>query len=204
MGIANLLSLPQLERDGFTIKYQTNSDWIITSPQGKEIVLKKDTGRCDRFPYLDVRGYSQGQDDVAMVQTVRENYEGYTKREVEKAIQARKAQMNMGNMSDADFKDMVSKSTSVKNIPVSLVDITNAHALFGPKTLPAVQGNTVRKKPLRVDTEYVEIPRDFYRLHHFVTLTADIMFVNGIPFLVTLSRKIRLVTVEHVPSCTAK
>ena len=36
-----------------------------------------------------------------------------------------------------------------------------------------------------------------------MTLTADVMFVNGVPFLVTLSRKIRLFTVEFLPSHTA-
>ena len=51
--------------------------------------------------------------------------------------------------------------------------------------------------------EETSIPRYFYGLHKFVTLTADVMFVNGIPFLVTLSRKIRLFTVEFLPSRTA-
>ena len=30
------------------------------------------------------------------------------------------------------------------------------------------------------------------------------MFVNGLPFLTTMSRDIRFGTAEHVPSCTAK
>jgi hypothetical protein len=40
-------------------------------------------------------------------------------------------------------------------------------------------------------------------LHHFVTLTADIMYVNGVAFLNTLSRKISLQTVEHIQSRSA-
>ena len=35
-----------------------------------------------------------------------------------------------------------------------------------------------------------------------MTLTADVVFVNGVPFLVTLSRRIRLRTAEYVPSRT--
>ena len=31
-----------------------------------------------------------------------------------------------------------------------------------------------------------------------MTLTADVMFVNGIPFLTTLSRLIKLKTVKHI------
>ena len=52
--------------------------------------------------------------------------------------------------------------------------------------------------------EIINILNDFYRLHHFVLLTADVMFVNGVPFLVTLFRKIGLRTTEHIQTCTAK
>jgi hypothetical protein len=58
----------------------------------------------------------------------------------------------------------------------------------------------VRKKPERVQGDKLMIPKDFYKLHHFVTLTADIMYVNGVAFLTTLSRKISLRTVEHIQS----
>ena len=44
-----------------------------------------------------------------------------------------------------------------------------------------------RQKSERVDPEYIGIPRDFYELHKFDTLTADVMFVNGIDFLTTFS-----------------
>ena len=48
-----------------------------------------------------------------------------------------------------------------------------------------------------------EIPRDFYRLNKFVTLTADVIFVCGIPFLVTYSRSIKFTTTEYIPTRTA-
>ena len=48
-----------------------------------------------------------------------------------------------------------------------------------------------------------EIPRDFYRLNKFVTLTADVMFVCGLPFLVTFSQNIKMTTVEFIPTRTA-
>jgi hypothetical protein len=41
-------------------------------------------------------------------------------------------------------------------------------------------------------------------LHKYVTIVADIMFINGLPFLVTLSRGISLVTIKFLPSRTAK
>ena len=49
----------------------------------------------------------------------------------------------------------------------------------------------------------MKIPREFYCLHKCVTLAEDFMFVNSIPFLVTFSKKITLITVDNVPNRTA-
>jgi hypothetical protein len=98
---------------------------------------------------------------------------------------------------------MVSIQTGVTNIPVSHTDITNACTIFGPN-LPNIRGKTVRHKPEKVITELIDIPDDYHRLHHFVILTADVMFANGLPFLVTLSCDIQMHTAEYLPSRTAK
>ena len=50
----------------------------------------------------------------------------------------------------------------------------------------------------------MSIPLDFYRLHKKLTLTADVMFVGGLPFLVTFTRKLKFRTAEFVPNRTAK
>ncbi len=52
--------------------------------------------------------------------------------------------------------------------------------------------------------DYVAIPRGIVVRNQIVTMAADVFFVDGIAFLVTLSRKIRFVTAEHVPVRTAK
>ena len=73
---------------------------------------------------------------------------------------------------------MVGKNcTALKNIPVTSTDITNVHTIFGPH-LSGVQGKTARKKPERVETEEFYVTRYFYGVHKFLTLTADVMFVN--------------------------
>ena len=69
---------------------------------------------------------------------------------------------------------------------------------------PGLRGKTTRKKTEHVRVDYVEIPRDLVDMHKYVTLVADVMFVNGLPFLVTSSRGISLVTIEYLPSRTAK
>ena len=53
------------------------------------------------------------------------------------------------------------------------------------------EGETVRQRPEQIEPEYLGIPREFYRLHHVVTLTADVIFVNGLAFFTVLGRDIR-------------
>ena len=55
---------------------------------------------------------------VALVQTVRGNYEGYTKKEVLKAKEERRAQAMMGNPSKKDYKTMVSNNL-IPECPIS-------------------------------------------------------------------------------------
>ena len=54
-GMANLLSVPMLEADGYTIATHTEGDWIVTSPEGTKITFKRDTGVCRGMPYIDLR-----------------------------------------------------------------------------------------------------------------------------------------------------
>ena len=63
---------------------------------------------------------------------------------------------------------------------------------------------TMRHRPYRLETELILIPRDFYLIHKFQTLTEYVKFVNGIEFITTFSSNIILLTSQHVPSCTAK
>ena len=69
--------------------------------------------------------------------------------------------------------------------------ITHARAIFAPNC-PGLRGKTVRVKPERVEIDVVAIPRDFYELNKFVTLVGDVVFVDGLPFILALSNYSRL------------
>ena len=130
---------------------------------------------------------------------MRRNFEGWTKREIKEATLARILQSRTGNMSDTKLKHMVSVN-GLRNSPVRPEHVTNASRIFGPN-VAALEGKTVRRPSPRVHTDGgITIPDDFHRLNHFVTLVADIFFVNGVAFLMTQSRKIKMYTVEHTPS----
>ena len=54
-----------------------------------------------------------------------------------------------------------------------------------------------------MEPAYVSIPAKIVELNKHVVLVADVMFVNGLPFFITLSRKIQFVTIQYVPRRTA-
>ena len=107
----------------------------------------------------------------------------------------------VGHLPDEKFKQLVS-SKSLKNCRVKVNDIKNARAIFGPY-LPGLGGRETRRKPGRVEPVYIGIPRELHERQKNINLTADVIFVDGLAFLVTFSRKIILFTADHPLSCKA-
>jgi hypothetical protein len=73
----------------------------------------------------------------------------------------------------------------------------NSNKIFGPD-LATLKGKTVRMTHPPVVTDYVQIPNEIVSLNRNITLVIDIMFVNGLPFVVSISRKIKFTTVEYL------
>ncbi len=72
------------------------------------------------------------------------------------------------------------------------------------KIYGGVRGKTVRRKPDRAREDgIITIPRNLSQIRS-VRLAADVMFANGAPFMVTISRKIRLQIAEHLSTCTTE
>ena len=126
---------------------------------------------------------------------LRKQFEGYTKQEVEKAKLAHELQVMVDHYSDRGYKDILSNKL-LPNCLITTHDITNTRYMLGPD-LTVVKVKAVRNKPSRVYTEeYVTNTEDLYKLHKFVTLTADFMFVNGDKSVITSARKLNSVTIE--------
>ena len=82
----------------------------------------------------------------------------------------------------------------IQNFPITASDVTNSHIMFG-KNLSGTRVKTVWQKPDRVVMDYVAVTNDFIKLHKFVTLVADVMFVNCELFLITMPHVINFVTI---------
>ena len=51
--------------------------------------------------------------------------------------------------------------------------------------------------------DYVQISRDVIQTNKYVTLTADVKYVNNLPFVITYGREIGLIMAEFMPNQTA-
>jgi hypothetical protein len=95
--------------------------------------------------------------------------------------------------STADLLHIV-KENLLKNCPVTTDDIIVAEDILG--TNVSLQGKQVRCGGQHVIIEQRDVPRTIMDQYRNVTLCIDIMFVNKIPFLVTISRGIKFGTAE--------
>ncbi len=132
------------------------------------------------------------------VNTVRANFDGFSRKQVEGATTARCLMGMVATPSPCNFEGMV-RLNMLKDCPVTNDDIKNANKIFGTD-LATIRGKTVRRRPKRVIMDYVNIPRLLVDTNQRETLAADVMFVNLVPFLVSVSQNINLITIEHAPS----
>ena len=84
-----------------------------------------------------------------LVNTVEDNKEGFTAREIRDAEAERVAYEMVGRPSEADFKSMV-RLNLLKNLPVTSKAIRNAYKIFGPD-VPALKRHTVRRAAPRAE-----------------------------------------------------
>ena len=81
--------------------------------------------------------------------------------------------------------------------PVNRRDVLRAKQIFGPD-VGALKGKTVRRQPPRVTVDEVTLPPPIQQHYQDITLACDIMYVNKIPFLMSISRHIRFGTAQHI------
>ena len=56
----------------------------------------------------------------------------------------------------------------------------------------------MRRKPPSVVTDYVEIPREILESRKDLEVLTEIMFINKLPFLVSISRRLEFSTIEYI------
>ena len=97
-----------------------------------------------------------------------------------------------------DFKNIL-RSNLIQNCPVNMQDVMNCEAIYGPDVY-MLKGTSTRSKPLLIVSDYVEIPKELKAQHKYVELCADVMYIQGITFLVMVSKRLKFITIERLKS----
>lgn len=103
-----------------------------------------------------------------------------------------------GHPREATYKREVCWSSNSSLLWESILteqDVTNAQKILGP-SLQCTRGIWTRGRSNVVRPDYIYIPADLKSMNKYVTVAADVMFVLGLPFLVTLLRRVRYVTIQ--------
>ena len=104
----------------------------------------------------------------------------------------------LGLPSERDFENMVCLNMIV-NYNVTFDNVNNNKLIFGPD-ITSLKGKSARGKPASVVTDYVEIPRDILELSKELEVSTDIMFINKILFMMSISQGLRFTMLVYISS----
>ena len=186
--IANIISMSEAERKGHLISYT----------KGCLKLQNRSNGKMTSFHVTPdgLYAFQVPKSGVSLVQTVSENGSFYTPRQIAQAKMARDLHKMVGRPSKTDFVGIV-KNNLLRHCPITAQDISVAENIYG-QDIGTLQGKTTRTKPPRVITDFVCVPEDIIKTHQEIVLSVDIMMVDKVMFMVTLSHDIQFTTVTHL------
>ena len=127
------------------------------------------------------------------IDTIEKSKQRFSKRDRDRAETVRRFQHVAGHPSNNTLM-YAAATNSIKNSPITRRDITLALDMLG-KSEYAVRGKTTGTQSEAVTEQLVEVPRTIINHYRNVELSADVLHVNKIPFLATLSRHIHYTTI---------
>ena len=196
-GIANILSLSRVKtKYWITFDSDENNEFIVHKPDGSTRNFKESS--CGLYYHdtsMEVTGVAET--GTVLVTTVADNASNYTHADYSHALLAHKTQQIIGQPSIRDYIRYV-ENNLIPNCPVTRRDIITAEHIFRPD-VGSLTGKTMRKRPIGVGLyDHTPIPSGIMEQYHDVILVVDILYVNKLPFIATISRYICFGTVEFL------
>ena len=136
--------------------------------------------------YEDAHNFLKIQDETKRL---------YTLRQYRRALKAWKLLHAAGHPHPDDLVKLV-QTNQIVNCPVRTADFKAAQTILG-QDVGSLKGKTTRKKSVPVVEQVVAIPKEL-TLKGKVELCLDIVYVNKIPFLTTVSKELQYCTCKRI------
>ena len=96
------------------------------------------------------------------------------------------------------FVDLLKRNV-ISNCPVTPADVEAVEHIFRPD-IGLLKGKTTRRNPPIVEYPVARVPTNILKRYRKVTLCVDIMYVNRVAMLVSISRNIKFGTIKAIPN----
>ena len=126
----------------------------------------------------------------------------FTRREIKRGRRSWRLSDTLVFSSDTDLK-WIYQSNPIRNNPVIPEDADIPYYIWG-KNVKSMVGKGTKKLTKHVDDHKFKIPRELEKLKKSVLIIIDILFVNEIPFFLSLSRQIYFTGLSHLPDRSKK
>ena len=189
-GIANILSLSKVkEKYLVTFDSDQNNQFIVHRNDGTQRVFQQSPRGLYFLDTSLAPHPTAGTNGTVLITTVADKANSFSNADYAQAVLARKIQKIIGQRTTRAFIYFI-ENNLLPNCPVNRRDVLRAELIFGPN-IGALKGKIVRRQPPRVQVDEVTVPPTVQQHCQDVTLACDIMYVNKIPFLMSISRHIR-------------
>jgi hypothetical protein len=138
---------------------------------------------------------TQENHTVLAIAAVEANKSKHTERDCSRAQLARKIQNLICRLELKDFTRYFD-GNSLPNCPMQRQDAINADAMFG-RDIESLKGKITRQQLQAVLSAVANnLPKEIMEHCCNIMLCVDIVFVNPVPFFVSISKRIRFVTAK--------
>ena len=196
--IANILSLSRVE-DKHLITYNSRDKRGFVVHDGND-VPKHYYKRCAKGLYFNDMSTQHGN-TLAGISTVAKNEAKYSARDVARAKEARKFQATMG----FSLKGLLNEidNGTIRNNPITRRAARIAESIYGP-CVANLMGKTTYRIGAPALTEIQDVPTSIIERYKDVILEMDVLFVNGLRFLHTISTSIKYRTTQFLLNAKAE
>lgn len=189
--IANILSFGNIVNDSKSVVYNSSNDCYIVQVTNGGVCYEFSRDNSSNIYSCDLDTMVRAP-KIALVITVNDKKKKYTVRQVKQAALAREYQRKLGYASPGQLIKMIGQGKLVKS-DITAQDVIRSLDIWG-QDLGSLKGKTTSHKAQLEE----ELPTTIVKQFEHQTMYLDLMFVNGLPFLIAVINPLEYVMVNKL------